>query len=394
MAFTDPIVAGDELVRAAINSSNYVSGVDGWRIARNGAAEFDSLAIRDNLNTNTITLDGVDLNTRLLDLPRGTLAYIVGYPTVATVTETRCMYFEVDLEANRNYEVYATNITSDISNPNATEFRLRWEWGVAPPTPTPASALIAMSLRTSAFQMAPTRHMFWCGATARFKFALFVSSLDGANVRTWCPGAGCNFGIIDHGKAIQSHPGIGTVGSGPIGKTLKEWTISAKNNKCYNANGTWRGPDIYDDSLIQGDFLNGRGNQRSWFTFDAAGHALLDDLIGVPLVDIDICELSMSYYAWQNGAGWASIGYHPHSGPLPNNEPGGGAPGQAHFWYTGTGTNWLGLKGVANIMNSLNSGFLNGFMIGNSGGTNQDYAGIAGGFNMVSAPQLHVRYYK
>ena len=43
--FSDPIVAGEVLIRTAIRSDNYVTGVSGWRIARNGTAEFVGLVI-------------------------------------------------------------------------------------------------------------------------------------------------------------------------------------------------------------------------------------------------------------------------------------------------------------------------------------------------------------
>jgi hypothetical protein len=45
MGFSDPIVAGEVLIRTAIRSANYQTGVSGWRIAQNGFAEFTGLII-------------------------------------------------------------------------------------------------------------------------------------------------------------------------------------------------------------------------------------------------------------------------------------------------------------------------------------------------------------
>ncbi len=42
MQFDDPVVAGASLVRVAIQSADYLQGVRGWRIARNGDVEFNS----------------------------------------------------------------------------------------------------------------------------------------------------------------------------------------------------------------------------------------------------------------------------------------------------------------------------------------------------------------
>ena len=61
MAFTNPILAGEELNRTGIKSDNYAPGVSGWRIASNGAAEFDNIGVRGNLWVPTITLGGQDL---------------------------------------------------------------------------------------------------------------------------------------------------------------------------------------------------------------------------------------------------------------------------------------------------------------------------------------------
>ncbi len=45
MGFSDPITAGETLIRTAIKSQNYSAGVSGWRIAQNGFAEFTGLVI-------------------------------------------------------------------------------------------------------------------------------------------------------------------------------------------------------------------------------------------------------------------------------------------------------------------------------------------------------------
>lgn len=49
MSFSNPILAGEELIRSAIRSENYVAGSSGWRISRDGDAEFNSLTARGNI---------------------------------------------------------------------------------------------------------------------------------------------------------------------------------------------------------------------------------------------------------------------------------------------------------------------------------------------------------
>lgn len=46
MSFLNQIVAGVKLVRAAIQSPNFVAGVSGWIIRRDGSAEFNNVVVR------------------------------------------------------------------------------------------------------------------------------------------------------------------------------------------------------------------------------------------------------------------------------------------------------------------------------------------------------------
>lgn len=50
MTFRDPILGGNELVRTAMQSPNYVAGSAGWRIARDGSVEFNSGTFRGSLS--------------------------------------------------------------------------------------------------------------------------------------------------------------------------------------------------------------------------------------------------------------------------------------------------------------------------------------------------------
>ena len=46
MPFTNPLVAGTTLIRNAIQSPNYVAGVSGWAIMKDGSAEFNNVVVR------------------------------------------------------------------------------------------------------------------------------------------------------------------------------------------------------------------------------------------------------------------------------------------------------------------------------------------------------------
>lgn len=49
MPFTNPLVAGTSLIRTAIHSPNYVAGVSGWSINKDGSAEFNNVTSRGTL---------------------------------------------------------------------------------------------------------------------------------------------------------------------------------------------------------------------------------------------------------------------------------------------------------------------------------------------------------
>lgn len=70
MPFSDPIVAGNTLIKDAIQSEGYVAGVSGWSIQRNGNAEFNSISIRGSW-----TIQGTAPNE---------LAYIRAYLNVSS----------------------------------------------------------------------------------------------------------------------------------------------------------------------------------------------------------------------------------------------------------------------------------------------------------------------
>jgi hypothetical protein len=61
MPFGNPILAGDTLIRVAMQSENFQSGVAGWRIERLGNAEFNDVTVRGRLVTTgpngTVTID-------------------------------------------------------------------------------------------------------------------------------------------------------------------------------------------------------------------------------------------------------------------------------------------------------------------------------------------------
>ncbi len=61
MGLKDPIVAGVNLIRSAIQSVPFVSGLLGWRIARDGTAEFNDITARGNIIGRELLTNGAGL---------------------------------------------------------------------------------------------------------------------------------------------------------------------------------------------------------------------------------------------------------------------------------------------------------------------------------------------
>ena len=393
MAFSNPIIQGEELVRDGFKSSNYVQGVSGWRIARNGGAEFDSQTVRQNLNVGqSITLAGKDLATLLNARALGTVAWIRGFPVVTSTSETQVFFTEVDVLAGRIYEVELMNISADQGNASQIQYNIRYVEGTAA-FPTTTSPILALGLRMSQFQLGGIRTLYAPSTNTRLRLLATISSLDGVTVRSWAPGLGAILGVVDLGVAPTQ---TGVVGSTPPGKTLKEWTISANAHQTYYGDGS-KYTGTFTDYMYQGDSLDGKGNRRAWSTFDTAGLANLADAAGVAVADMLICEAYLNYSSWQNGSGIATVGYH-NQATLPTGNEGIGIPNKLSVAYSGANGVWFDLKsggtGAGTFFDAINTGYLKGFMIGAAGGTDQNYRGIAAGATTVNPPKLHLKYYK
>jgi len=80
VSFSNPVVGGEngELVRRSIQSPDYVPGVSGWSINRDGSAEFNNVTIRLDLTTGSIVV-GPDTGPQVVI--RTTTAGLIEFPT-------------------------------------------------------------------------------------------------------------------------------------------------------------------------------------------------------------------------------------------------------------------------------------------------------------------------
>lgn len=396
MAFTDPIISGEQLNRTGIKSDNYIPGVSGWRIATDGAAEFDNIGVRGNLWVPTITLNGQDLETQLDSAPKGLAAWMGGYPVVSTTSGAKLMETEVQVINGRWYDINLISITPDIANTKQCEFHIVYTTNET--TPGTGSPILAISLRVSQFEMANVRAMWLANYTGRLRLAATIHSLDGATVRSWAPGAGCFLAVYDMGVGV---PQNGSIGTGTVSKTLKDWTITTNSTKTYSGSGAQR-TDGYYNQLIMGDWQNEYGNQRAWWTFSSGDvGTYINDLAGVLAADVVTAEVRLR--PWKFGknpdqTGHLSIGYHNMVDSLPNYEAGGGIPNVHRPAVYNSGADWwiniLPGPAPSNFLDAMRDGYLKGFMVGNTF-SGLDYAIMCEGMSSsAQRPQLHMQYWK
>jgi hypothetical protein len=73
MPFENPIIAGEELIRPGIRSEDFIEGTAGWRIGRDGSAEFNDLVTRGTFGAQdgqfeTLSVAGLDVEEQLMDM--------------------------------------------------------------------------------------------------------------------------------------------------------------------------------------------------------------------------------------------------------------------------------------------------------------------------------------
>jgi hypothetical protein len=140
MPFSNSILAGDRLVRTAIESDQYVEDLSGWRIERDGDAYFNNLAVNSNLrasgvspitrferadgssnNTSNVTftgitgMSGVTLQGATAWQPSSVyqVRYLIRYDTAITTTG---IAFRVSYSgAVVNSEFHGTFYTDDVT---------------------------------------------------------------------------------------------------------------------------------------------------------------------------------------------------------------------------------------------------------------------------------------
>ena len=128
MQFGNPIVGLEELIREAIRSKNFETGVSGWRIARDGTAEFSAIIIRGSGTADAVVIG-----------PGGLPQVII------RTTPTNGL---IVWPTNRPIEDLAASATAAVVNLGAADERA--EFQLTGPTVTGANGGVRVVMRSQA----------------------------------------------------------------------------------------------------------------------------------------------------------------------------------------------------------------------------------------------------
>jgi hypothetical protein len=441
MAFNDPILAGNVLIREAIQSPNFSIDGDtavGWQIAKDGSATFNNVTIGsssyDISNTGEASFEIVNANTdiiiagaSLLDeldaLPKGLIAFgdstslnqVLTQWTLDSVTfgpnlTTAHLVASLavgDMRADRFYRITVKFLILHSAHLNAYRYTLRYTTDGT--DPTTGSAILNGSDTYQSSSVATTAadgEGAWISCiykppsdTEVTTFALSIaprtSLAESANVDLSDPNTQLEFSIEDMGREdriistqlaqLEKFGG----GSDPAPQTSHVKTYAANWSRGWNNSGA----DIYstNDLLVQG-FLSGYGTRRSWIGFPFS--TIQSDLVGATVTKV---EVYLYFEHWHFIAGGtASIGFHTSTATsAPSYNAGLDNLGELEIsnWGRNVGK-WVNLQGAGAFTGvGWKTGAHTGITL-SAPSTNELYYGKARGNSMSNEPQLRITYLK
>lgn len=400
MPFNNPIVAGEVLIRAAIESENFASAAEGagvgWTIRRDGTAEFSSISVRGavdgtagSFDTLSITTDlfyqGNSLQSLLDDKPKGIVAW--GQHTqapTATGGEQPIIEISFTSEVDRIYR-FGTTPISALGGSVAP--RVWWTTDGSQPVPAAGTATL---IGASISNIGTTSDISFIFITpTALPYRLLVASLNlvgGAQASFPTGIIGFQCWIEDMGPSIPQ-TGINRIGS-VTPKQRFSFDILPIDARSYQGDGS-----LFNiaDRCYQGQSpFTPNGNMRSYLWFDKS---TLDGLIGVPLADIESLDVFLHYEHWYNSSGGDAIIGRNNNPNITNNEVALGNYDELRVNFPARNIGqWINVKGVADFTSALFSGNMHGLILGPAPTTSFFYYGYTRA--LFSGAGIRAVYYK
>lgn len=418
MTFENPILAGEKLIRKSAQSANYEPDVSGWKIARDGSAEFNDILVRGSASGDTARYDNIFASnvfvykgeefSDILDRRTSHLAaHVELHSTSGWVGSDERWMAYVDVPTSKGYLYYVMvqcspyaessgalgNIGLRSRNFTDGVYELIQQTNLHPPTY--AVPILAISdyvkadtdgLRRFAITMSghpePNRVRLnnYAGPQPALMIDVFNMGPDNMVGATIHP-----YGNYKDNSGTHTEPP-------PPDKQWHSFNIACYATRSFNSDGSVRNND--GEPIYQGEYSppSFHGNQASWIFFDKA---TLEELQGVPNGDIDYVQVRLNFHHWyRNAGGTAVLGSLFANGPSGNRNNGQDNVNQLQEHTEIEDYEWIDIPVSNAIVDNLQAGTLTGIVLGPGQSPWQEYYGYADGDNMNQEPRIRARFRK
>jgi hypothetical protein len=414
MAFSDPIVGTEVLIRNQMQSENFSVdpqfGVTGWQLKRDGTATFNNIVFgspnftldpNGDIVAHSITLNagdtetgiilhGEDIDPELYNNKARGLITIVDLTGSGGDTATETIIGKViisDYEFGRSYEfgagVHLDVQTSaptfvgcklraawDADATNASQIVSEWQWGGRSTSQTDLIETITTEFDENDLPAPGTDLHLSLTMNATVTGTRFQT---GPSTRMW---------VKDIGY-LQTRNTWDINGGGGSPPTQKVKTYSCTGSASYQGDGDKRAGVA---EAYQGQYSATNGNQFSWLLFDYA--TIAADLTGATISKVELYLNNNHWY--NNSGGTAVIGYH-NSATLPDpaTYP-SGTDDITQVAFTLGQAKWVTISNT--IGTAFKNGTAKGIMLGKGPSTSKTYYGYFAGNGQSGEPQLKITY--
>lgn len=405
MEFGNPIVGSEDLIRESIKSPNFTTdpetGVEGWRIARDGSATFynltvgsENFTIDENGNAvfNTVSADVIYINGELLSdyltrIPVGTIAStrLPNDTTQYAGTEVLCAEIIIpSFDVGRRYQLgFYGRFDPGTSTPTYIQLYVYYAWD------TPATTndtLLRYSIQAHetdttgdiTIDFASPFQLSSAGGTDMHIGVFFIASENGTKyygtpqARIW---------VEDIGTALNEGTWTPTVPA----KQQYTKTYSCIDSSSFQSDGDNRGVA----ECYQGYYSSTNGNQFSLIAFDYS--QIQNDLSGSTIDKVELYLNNNHFYL--NNGGEALIGTHNESSVSGDHPSSDVLDDRISTPFFAKGeAKWVTIPN--SIGEALRNGTRKGIALGPaSSNSNNDYGYFAGN-GQSGEPRLRITYTK
>lgn len=423
MAFSDPIVGTEVLIRNQMQSENFnidpQSGVTGWQLKRDGTATFNqlvvgspsftvdsngdavfhSITLNAQDNETAIIIHGSDIDPELYNRKnRGLIALTTLTGTTAAYNGTSILFGKIvipNFDGTRQYVIGGSAIHFDKQTTVTGFTRVtvlaysKWD---ADATTADTNFWQEQWLSDSASAsdwIINFRHPFndtspnGTDLHISLYFSTNVSNTAGLVCNDVTPGS--RIYVEDVGEVVDY--GSFNLGTGvpPVQSYTK--TYGAQWSESYQEDGTSRG-SFDNGDVYQGYYSGTNGNQFSMIGFPYS--TIASDLAGSTITKVEVYLDNSHWY--NNSGGTAVIGYHNNaSAPSPATYP-SSTDNITQSSFTYGQAKWVTVSNT--IGNAFRDGTAKGILLGKGPSTSHTYYGFFVGANKTGEPQLRITYTK